>query len=564
MSAEEPITETMEEELPQQEEQPQEQEQEQGQEQELHTEETKAEEAEPQPENSGSSQGGGGAAAEQQGQQADQEERGPQAFIRATFTIKPENFKHRVALSIDARGAEVKSLLSKDLRISIGAIVVFYNGKILADDQPLSLLGFEPDADVDFDLVLDYSSHIAKEKAAIVAGKLPETIDVEVVQGPGKPIKLVHVSIDVSQRTNKAFLGGFRDKRDGLEYHHASTNTERFRQHEDPDKRLTRETQTYIFATHAVQSSRECSTQMSRKDLLLDNKNDKVLVPGRYVTSEEHAALVLEKTILIQRNLRTYIARKKVSELRKKKEEHDRFVAEQEQAKVEQAEADRRYNIERRMRPKKNADFKILHDELETWNTQETLKIKENADLDKAEKQKALQKLLFKETKLLQTIDRLKVLAQKENTEDNVNKMLSKMSKPKRWNLKDGHVIEVHTPYTTRAIELQQLYFGLQVPILTTEERLDVLLHVKWTVKEFDCNLTREIVDLIDREADLLSRGRNPKTLTGLRRRISHLFQTFIETPEFNPEVAKYQINVNGTYELKESVSAQFDSVLNL
>ena len=441
--------------------------------------------------------------------------------------------------------------------------MVFYNGKILPDDQPLSLLGLEPDADVDFDLVLDYSSHIAKEKAAIVAGKLPETIDVEVVQGPGKPIKLVHVKIDVSKKTAKPFIGGYRDKRDGLEYHHAWTNTERYRQQEDPDKRLTRETQTYIFATHAVQSSREACTQMARKDLLLDNKNDKIMYPGRYVTSEEHAALVLSKTVLIQRNLRMYIARKKVNELRKKKAEHDKFVAEQESAKVEAEEAQRRYNIERRMRPKKKSDFKILHEELETWNTQETMKIKQSS-MDKEEKQKALQKLLFKETKLLQTIDRLKVLAQKENTEDNVNKMLSKMSKPKRWNLKDGHVIEVHTPYTTRAIELQQLYFGLQVPILTTEERLDVLLHVKWTVKEFDCNLTREIVDLIDREADLLSRGRNPKTLTGLRRRISHLFLTFIETPEFNPEVAKYQINVDGAYELKESVSAQFDSVLNL
>ena len=38
------------------------------------------------------------------------------------------------------------------------------------------------------------------------------------------------------------------------------------------------------------------------------------------------------------------------------------------------------------------------------------------------------------------------------------------------------------------------------------EERLDALLHVKWTVKEFECDLTREIVQLIDREADLLNR----------------------------------------------------------
>ena len=57
-----------------------------------------------------------------------------------------------------------------------------------------------------------------------------------------------------------------------------------------------------------------------------------------------------------------------------------------------------------------------------------------------------------------------------------------------------------------RARELMQLYRGLNLQGLSLEERLDVLLHVKWTVKEFDCALTREIVQLIDREADLLNR----------------------------------------------------------
>ena len=71
---------------------------------------------------------------------------------------------------------------------------------------------------------------------------------------------------------------------------------------------------------------------------------------------------------------------------------------------------------------------------------------------------------------------------------------------------------------------------------------MDVLLHVKWTVKEFDCNLTREIVDLIEREADLVNRGRNQKLLEGLRKRISSLFLTFIETPEFNPQSAQLTV----------------------
>ena len=49
-----------------------------------------------------------------------------------------------------------------------------------------------------------------------------------------------------------------------------------------------------------------------------------------------------------------------------------------------------------------------------------------------------------------------------------------------------------------------------------------------------------EIVDLIDREADMLNRGRTETSLEGLRKRLSNLFLQFIETPEFNPEAARF------------------------
>merc|ERR550537_1976569 len=115
------------------------------------------------------------------------------------------------------------------------------------------------------------------------------------------------------------------------------------------------------------------------------------------------------------------------------------------------------------------------------------------------------------------------------------------MAAPKKWQMSDGEIAEVHTPFTTRAKELLELHRGLDLPKLTIDERLDVLLHVKWTVKEFDCNLTREIVDLIDREADLLNRGRPEKSFGGLRKRLANLFLQFIETPEFNPEAMRFQ-----------------------
>ena len=121
---------------------------------------------------------------------------------------------------------------------------------------------------------------------------------------------------------------------------------------------------------------------------------------------------------------------------------------------------------------------------------------------------------------------------------------------------------------------------------LTVEERLELLLHVKWTVKQFDCQLTRELCELLEREADLLNRGRPEKSMegawacefvyrgsrrgrdrvhtdalegccvtvtawclclccraasTGLRKRIYDMFLQFVETPEFNPEAARFQ-----------------------
>ena len=191
------------------------------------------------------------------------------------------------------------------------------------------------------------------------------------------------------------------------------------------------------------------------------------------------------------------------------------------------------------MQPRTHEDFEILYDELESWRLHETKRIDE-AGMEEEQRLNALAQLLSKETKLLQTIDRLKISANKSNREKKIKKMLELMASPKKWAMSDGEIANVHTPFTTRARELLELHNGLNLPQLTIDERLDVLLHVKWTVKEFDCNLTREIVELIDREADLLNRGRSEKSLDGLRLRISRLFLQFTETPEFNPEAARF------------------------
>lgn len=77
--------------------------------------------------------------------------------------------------------------------------------------------------------------------------------------------------------------------------------------------------------------------------------------------------------------------------------------------------------------------------------------------------------------------------------------------------------------------------------------------------QEHDCKLTQEIVELVDREADLLMRGVKESNLDGLRKRISTLFLQYCKTPVFNPEIARLLkvrwSNVNGVVELSTVLS---------
>jgi len=67
----------------------------------------------------------------------------------------------------------------------------------------------------------------------------------------------------------------------------------------------------------------------------------------------------------------------------------------------------------------------------------------------------------------------------------------------------------------------------------------DVFLFLCVFFQEHECKLTKEIVELIDMEVDLMSREVKECNLEGLRKRICTLFLQYIKTPKFNPEVAR-------------------------
>jgi hypothetical protein len=121
------------------------------------------------------------------------------------------------------------------------------------------------------------------------------------------------------------------------------------------------------------------------------------------------------------------------------------------------------------------------------------------------------------------------------------------MSSSKKWVSATGdpEITKVHTPFTLRSKELKNLLVSLYESSSSqfdVKTRLDILNQVKLTVSEFDCILTRDIVELMEREETLLLRGRGEKSIAGLRERLNNLFLQFVETPEFNPEAARLQV----------------------
>jgi hypothetical protein len=146
---------------------------------------------------------------------------------------------------------------------------------------------------------------------------MPEVIEVKVNNGLDSYVFPVTV---VKAPKQKLYLGGYRNKINGIVYHHGSsqTPTEQTKKQKDYTNLRTRETQTVETRTLSVQPHRENGTQMERIDLRLDNKRDKIKKPKTYLTSEELMIRKKACVITMQRYWRGYRARCLAAEIRQR------------------------------------------------------------------------------------------------------------------------------------------------------------------------------------------------------------------------------------------------------
>lgn len=397
-------------------------------------------------------------------------------------------------------------------------------------------------------------TQITDEKAEAEQTEKIETTNgkkIQVIVDMGDAKKTISVEI-VDSSPKKPFLGGFRHKVTKTEYLNASCQTFPKKVVASKVKKFNRDTQTVQIKNCGQQTFNNTSTQMTKPGCYISDVQDVVRIPGKYVTAEEREKEKLEKVIVLQSYWRRWLSTQYVKKLRQDRQQRLQWEQKQaEQKAAERAERLRR-EFERRMKPRTKADFDLLYAALEKWRQEELERI--NTNHSGPERKAALVGLLEQETYLIQSIEKHRINADQLNQEEHIMKTLEKAALPRFWRAYDGKLTEMSTQYTIRARELKDLYNSLQMNYLTVDERLDVLLSLKHTVKEHDCKLTHELIDLIDREADLLSRKVKSSNLEGLRERINTLFLQYCKTPLFNPEIARLLKVPQDTGKLRKDV----------
>lgn len=482
---------------------------------------------------------------ENQTQEAGMEPLAPaptQANLQQLATIRlvllPSDQVITVAMPLLTTIGQVKSHVSAETRRDPSELQVLFNGKPVADHFAIADFGVDANETIAFEVECGSQDARplrlpadARRGAGGVGG------DVITVRVPGLDGSTKEVNVEIERLARrKAFLGGYRHKQTGVEYHHAQTQTNPKPKPPSLVPVFSRDTQTVESKHQTQQTSNPTSTQMTRPGLYVSSAQDKLVVPGRYETAEEYQKRMLGKIVTIQTYYRRWLAKQYVSRLKSERDTRIDWEREEEIRKRKEKEDRNRKEFERRMNPKTKEDFELLYSTLEQWRREELDRI--NANLTGAERKAALCQLLDQETELIAAVDRHQLDSSKENKEKVIQGLLQKAAAPKKWRNGDGKLLEMDTPFTLRGRELLGIYNSLQMKYLTQDERLDVLLTLKHTVKEHECKLTRELIELIDREADLLIRGVAEDKLTGLRKRISTLFLQYCKTPTFNPEIA--------------------------
>ena len=106
------------------------------------------------------------------------------------------------------------------------------------------------------------------------------------------------VVVEIERATaKKPFLGGYRHKQTGVEYHHASAQTMPKLRAQSAVQRFCRDTQTTEQRHVNQQTANETSTQMTQIGTYVSSQQDRLVQPRRYTSAEQRFRTLVNKAI---------------------------------------------------------------------------------------------------------------------------------------------------------------------------------------------------------------------------------------------------------------------------
>ncbi|KAK1888486.1 IQ and ubiquitin-like domain containing protein [Dissostichus eleginoides] len=174
----------------------------------------------------------------------------------STATVKvvlvPEGHVMTVAFAIGLSIAQLKLHLANELRVPADVLHIFLDGRAVDEQQSLMELGVRPNGSTRMEMSsIDPDSHPLRPLRPPEQDNMPDVITVR-VQTEENMFREVVVEIERPPQ-QKAFLGGFKHRLTGAQYHHAAVQTLPKRRADRGVVLFSRNTQTVELQSEAQQ-----------------------------------------------------------------------------------------------------------------------------------------------------------------------------------------------------------------------------------------------------------------------------------------------------------------------
>ncbi|CAH2981761.1 unnamed protein product [Chilo suppressalis] len=456
-------------------------------------------------------------------------------FIAIKFRVSNQNAVFTRSYHSIIKIHEIKKNLAGLFQVDPDNIVLMRGEHPLKDRMALHDLDYDKYGISEVELVMKQNEKLNLDK---LYKELPIHDVLSVMVPFGTTVKQINVEI-FSEPMKKPYLGGYRNVHTGLEYHHAYTQTPQKPEKIPPHRKNCRDTQTAEEREKIYDTNYSRAIQMNTVHAYIPNVTDKIIIPKPYETYDQMVTRLNHNHFasIIQKAYRHHQFRQMVDRwLRECRERIDRMKKEE---KLEREAMERRLrrDLITKTFPKTREDFDQLYAMVDRWKHAEIARISQLHS--KGPKIAEFTLLLDKEVELLRCIEAYRVKVKEDSKKTKDQKFLEEISKPVAWFGRDGKIITMDTIEIQKARKLKELYNCFIREDMDVNERMELLVDMKFALQEFRHPLAEEIITLLDRECDLLVRRCNNYQIEFLRRRIAASVFQLIKTSELNSGVTK-------------------------